>query len=70
MLIIGYFAVKSAVLNSSLEGIEKQQLMWMIIGISGFFLTIFIPERLIKIIRTNIIYFHSFVNISTFHASN
>ncbi|MDD3601003.1 MAG: FtsW/RodA/SpoVE family cell cycle protein [Defluviitoga tunisiensis] len=63
LLIIGYFAVKSAVLNSSLEGIEKQQLMWMIIGIIGFFLTIFIPERLIKITAPILFYFSFFLLI-------
>ncbi|HOB15831.1 MAG TPA: FtsW/RodA/SpoVE family cell cycle protein [Defluviitoga sp.] len=56
LLIIGYFSVKSAVLNSSLEGIEKQQLMWIIIGICGFFVAMFIPDRFIKMISPFLFY--------------
>lgn len=48
LAILGFLSVKSAVINSPLEGIENQQLMWIIIG-SGFFaVTIFVPERFIK----------------------
>jgi len=46
--IIGFLSVKSAVINSSLEGIENQQLMWIILGFAFFAISIFIPERFIK----------------------
>jgi len=48
LAIIGFLSVKSSVINSSLEGIENQQLMWIIIGSVFFAVSIFIPERFIK----------------------
>ncbi|PNR94166.1 FtsW/RodA/SpoVE family cell cycle protein [Petrotoga sp. 9PWA.NaAc.5.4] len=63
LLTIGYFAVKSSVLNSSLEGIEKQQFLWMILGIVFFTLSLFIPERLIKTFAPVLFYLNFFALI-------
>jgi len=48
LMVIGYFAIKSATLNSYLEGTEHRQLLFYIIGSIIFFIILLIPERTIK----------------------
>ncbi len=48
LMIIGYFAVKSATLNSYLEGTDQRQLLFYIVGIISFIIILILPERTIK----------------------
>ena len=48
LLAIGFFAIKSATINTTRESTADRQLIWIIISLIAFFISTIIPERTLK----------------------